>query len=226
MIGLFYFTVKLNRGAMIDEEPSFRSLSRDERRDRIVWAAKRVFLDKGLDTASMDDVAAAAGATKPTVYAHFKSKDELFAAVVDLIKGLFLGKLRSPDAYAADPVEAVALFCGRFLELMCWRDAVGYQRVVLAAAARSPANAKAVYVTLHAEACRILATYLRTRKLTRRPEQHAELLLSAATGGAVLRHLFGVEEPCPDMPDEENIGEHVDLKPIREAIKTLAKSWK
>jgi hypothetical protein len=43
--------------------------------------------------------------------------------VVELIKGLFLGKLRSPDAYAAEPV---ALFCGRFVELTCWREAVGY----------------------------------------------------------------------------------------------------
>src|SRR5438270_439149 len=146
---------------MISEEPQFRSLPRDERRDRIVRAAKWVLLEKGLDASSMDDVAARAGTTKPTVYAHFKSKDELFSAVVELIKGLFLGKLRSPDAYAAEPVEAVALFCGRFLELVCWRDAVGYQRVTLAAAARSPAIARAVYETLFAESCRSLAAYLR-----------------------------------------------------------------
>src|SRR5215471_21050066 len=113
---------------MIDEEKPFRSLARGERRDRIVWAAKRVFLELGLEAASMDDVADRAGTTKPTVYAHFKSKDELFAAVVEFIKGLFLGKLRGPDAYASEPVEAVSLFCGRFVELLCWQDAVGYQR--------------------------------------------------------------------------------------------------
>jgi AcrR family transcriptional regulator len=89
------------------------------------------------DAASMDDVAARAGTTKPTVYAHFKSKDELFSAVVELVKGLFLGKLRSPDVCAAEPVEAVALFCVRFLELVSWRDFVGYQRVAPTAAARS-----------------------------------------------------------------------------------------
>jgi AcrR family transcriptional regulator len=206
-------------------EPPFRSLSRSERRERIVWAAKWVLLEKGLDEASMDDVAAAAGTTKPTVYAHFKSKDELFSAVVELIKGLFLGKLRSPDAYAEDPVEAVALFCGRFVELVCWRDAVGYQRVALAAA-RSPAIARAVYDTVFAEACRGLAAYLRTRKLTRSPEQHAELVLAATTGGPVIRHLYGVDEPCTEVPDEKSIGTWVDLKRIRESVKLIASKWK
>ncbi len=210
---------------MINEGPQFRSLSRDERRDRIVWAAKRVFLEMGLDAASMDDVAARAGTTKPTVYAHFKSKDELFRAVVDLIKRLFLGKLRSPDVYSAEPIEAVAMFCGRFVELVCWQDAVGYQRVTLAAASRSPTIARAVYDTLFAEACRILTGYLRTRKLTRNAEQHAELLLSATTGGPVIRHLDGVDEPSADLPDEEKIGAWVDLKRIREAVKLIASKW-
>jgi AcrR family transcriptional regulator len=208
------------------EDPPFRSLSRAERRERIVWAAKRVLLEKGLDEASMDDVAAAAGTTKPTVYAHFESKDALFAAVVELIKGLFRGKLRGPDAYAAEPVEAVALFCGRFVELVCWRDAIGFQRVCLAAAARSPATARAVYDILFAEACRILAEYLRARKLTRSPEQHAELILAAAAGGPVIRHLYGVDEPRSDVPDEKSIGIWVDLKRIREAARLIAAKWK
>jgi AcrR family transcriptional regulator len=211
---------------VIGDERPFRSLSRDERRDRIVWAAKMVLLEKGLDASSMEDVAARAGTTKPTVYAHFKSKDELFRAVVDLVKRLFLGKLRGPDAYAALPVEAVALFCGRFLELVCWRDAVGYQRVTLAAAAQSPAIAKAVYDTLYAEACRSLAAYLRTRKLTRGPEQDAELLLSATTGGPVIRHLYGVDEPRADLPGDELVATQVDMKRIREVVKLIASKWK
>jgi AcrR family transcriptional regulator len=210
---------------MIHDEARFRSLSRDERRERILWAAKRVLLQKGLDEASMDDVAAAAGTTKPTVYAHFKSKDELISAVIEYIRRMFLGKLRSPEVYSAEPVEAVALFCGRFLELVSWRDAVGYQRVALASAARSPAIAHAVYNTLFAEACRSLAAYLRARKLTRSPKLHAELVLSVATGGPVIRHLFGVDEPCADPPDIEMTGTRVDMKRIREAVKLIASKW-
>jgi len=183
-------------------------------------------LEKGLDEASMDDIAARAGTTKPTVYAHFKSKEELFTAVVEFIKEKFLGTLRSPADYAAEPVEAVALFCGRFVELVCWRDAVCYQRVTLAAASRSPAMARAVYDTVYAGACQSLASYLRTRKLISNPKPHAELLLWAATGSAVIRHLYGVEEASADMPDDQAVGAQADMKRIREAVKLIASQWK
>jgi AcrR family transcriptional regulator len=210
---------------MIDEQSQFRTLSREDRRKRIIWAAKHVFLEIGLDDASMDDVAARAGTTKPTVYAHFKSKDELFAAVVDLIKGLFLSKLGSPAIYADEPIEAIALFCGRFVELVCWRDAVGYQRVALSAASRSPAMTKAVYDTIIGETCKSLSTYLRTQKLTRHSDRHAELILAATTGGPVIRHLYGVDEPNDNPPEAEKVAAWVGLKRIREVVKLIATAW-
>jgi AcrR family transcriptional regulator len=183
-------------------------------------------LEKGMDEASMESIAIRAGTTKPTVYAHFKSKDELFAAVVEFIKEKFLGTLRSPADYAAEPIEAVTLFCGRFVELVCWRDAVGYQRVTLAAASRSPAMARAVYDTVYAGACHSLASYLRKRKLVRDTEPHAELLLWAATGSAVIRHLYGVDASSAEPPNDQAVGAQVDLKRIREAVKLIASKWK
>ncbi|QEH34987.1 HTH-type transcriptional repressor BepR [Aquisphaera giovannonii] len=210
---------------MGSEEPSFRSLPRDERRERILVAAKRVMLEKGVDAASMDDVAARAGTTKPTVYAHFKSKDELFAAVVEYIRGLFLVKLRGPADYADEPAEAVALFCARFLELVSWRDAVGFQRVALAAAGRSPSLTRAVHDTMFAEGCRALAAYLRGRKLARNPERLAELILWATIGGPFIRLLYGVEAPAEEFPDPQRLGTRVEMKRIREAVAVFAAGW-
>ena len=66
----------------------------------------------------MDTVAVRAGTSKRSLYAHFESKDKLFLAVLDLIVSLCLGKLKTPDAYSDDSAEAVALFCGRFLQLI------------------------------------------------------------------------------------------------------------
>jgi AcrR family transcriptional regulator len=49
---------------------------------RILDAARRVFLEHGLAGASIDEIASAARAGKPTIYARFPNKEALFTAVV------------------------------------------------------------------------------------------------------------------------------------------------
>ncbi len=207
------------------EEPQFRSLTREHRRDRILRAAKQVLLENGWDATNMDEVAARAGTTKPTVYAYFSSKDELFAAVADMVKGLLLGELQGPEAYADEPVEAVTLFCCRYLELVSWRDGIALQRAALTAANRSLTMARAVYDALFAEAGRCLTAYLRTRHLVPDPDRHASLILSATTGGPVIRHLFGIDEPSAGLPDPTAVGARVDIGRVREAVVLASSVW-
>lgn len=54
-----------------------------ETRERIIASAARVFGLKGLQRASLDEVAADAGMTKGAIYWHFKSKNDLFFALLD-----------------------------------------------------------------------------------------------------------------------------------------------
>jgi AcrR family transcriptional regulator len=62
-------------------------LTRKERQERtrchLLEAAGRVFARRGLAHASVDEVAADAGFTKGAVYANFRSKEELFLAMLD-----------------------------------------------------------------------------------------------------------------------------------------------
>lgn len=46
----------------------------------ILEAAKRLFTEQGFEGVSMDQIAAAAGVSKLTVYSHYGDKDTLFAA--------------------------------------------------------------------------------------------------------------------------------------------------
>jgi Transcriptional regulator len=57
---------------------------RDTSRKRqiILEGAIRVFIKKGFDASSMDEVAEVAGVSKRTVYNHFQSKESLFQAIV------------------------------------------------------------------------------------------------------------------------------------------------
>lgn len=55
---------------------------RDQRRDRIIQAARAVFFETGYASASMSMIAQRLGGSKATLYAYFKNKEDLFAAIV------------------------------------------------------------------------------------------------------------------------------------------------
>lgn len=55
-----------------------------ETKPRIVREALRLFLDKGYERTSLNDIAGAVGITKPAIYHHFASKDDLLQAVLSL----------------------------------------------------------------------------------------------------------------------------------------------
>jgi AcrR family transcriptional regulator len=54
-----------------------------ERREQLLAVALDVFGRKGFHESSMNDVAEAAGITKPVLYQHFASKRELYLALID-----------------------------------------------------------------------------------------------------------------------------------------------
>ena len=59
-----------------------REREKERRRTDIIDAAERVFFSKGWQSATMDDVADAAELSKATLYLYFKSKEELYAAIL------------------------------------------------------------------------------------------------------------------------------------------------
>ena len=59
-------------------------LTRDERRERILEAASQVFADRGYEGASIEEIAEAAGITRPVIYDHFDSKRDLHISLLEL----------------------------------------------------------------------------------------------------------------------------------------------
>ena len=57
-------------------------MKRETRKQEILAAATAVFAQKGFAGASMDDIVQASGISKGGLYWHFKSKDELIAAIL------------------------------------------------------------------------------------------------------------------------------------------------
>jgi len=59
-------------------------LKEDVIQDQILQAAKRLFQVHGLHKVTMDDVAKAIGKGRSSLYYYYKSKDEIFDAVIDV----------------------------------------------------------------------------------------------------------------------------------------------
>ena len=55
---------------------------RDQRIQGILAAAKKVFFSKGYQRTTMDEIALEAEISKPTIYQYFKTKDELYSALM------------------------------------------------------------------------------------------------------------------------------------------------
>ncbi|WP_345429244.1 TetR/AcrR family transcriptional regulator [Actinoallomurus vinaceus] len=194
----------------------------EELRRHILFVAKDVFLETGYERASMDTVAARAGTSKRSLYAHFESKDKLFLAVMDLVRELYLARLRTPDAYAEDPAEAVTLFCGRFLQLMAWEPQVRTCRLSIAEAERLPGSSNAYFDAIFAGTYERLSVYLAERYAMDHVAGAAlaEDLLNRTVLPRLFRTLLNVEEVLKDAPEEIALAEHVDLNAIRRLVST------
>jgi AcrR family transcriptional regulator len=192
-----------------------------ELRRHILFAAKDVFLSQGYERASMDTVAAQAGTSKRSLYAHFESKDKLFAAVLDLVRELYLGRLRTPGAYADEPLEAVTRFCGRFLQLMTWEPQILTCRLTMAEAERLPASSRAYFDAIFTSTEERLAAYL-SQQYQLSPPAAAALaadLLARTVLPRLFRTLLGVEPPVRNDPGDAPLAGDPALTAIRPLVR-------
>jgi AcrR family transcriptional regulator len=65
----------------VDVERLTRAESKARTRLRLLDAAEHLFLEQGYAQTSLEQIAHAAGITKPGIYRHFTSKEDLFLAV-------------------------------------------------------------------------------------------------------------------------------------------------
>lgn len=185
---------------------------------RILDAAQKVFLDRGLEGASVDEIAEAAHAGKPTIYARFPHKQALFVAVMERMVQ------RRTDAIAASRVSAgtgatidqrLKVFAALALRTALVDETVALVRASIAEARRFPELASHVHRMLRErgeqEVGRLFAELaavapcpppLAPDRLIETSRRFMELTVLPL----IMRAMFG--EPLPALRDE--IDAHVD----------------
>ena len=94
-----------------------RRLAGHARRLQIVTTAKTLFAERGYRATTMDDIALAAGVTKPLVYQHFSSKRDLYQELVDSVAQELLDALDYAMREATGPRQLVELGFATYFEL-------------------------------------------------------------------------------------------------------------
>lgn len=194
----------------------------DQLREHILWIAKDVFLESGFERASMDVVASRAETSKRSVYAHFENKETLFLAVIDLVRGLFLSRLRMPGDYSDQPADALVMFCGRYLEILLYEGSIRMCRVSMAESGRFGEQAAQYFDVLFTQVHARLSAYLKTafRLSAGAGDEAAHRLLGQVLYPRFARALFGLD-PLAESFDREALSPNFDLKPVRVAVADL-----
>jgi AcrR family transcriptional regulator len=112
---------------------------------RILDAARRVFLERGLAGASIDEIAELACAGKPTIYARFPGKEALFTAVVMRNVATNITRFENYVPTGASIEERLASMGAAILHWLLVGNTVGLMRLSIAEARRFPELASSVH---------------------------------------------------------------------------------
>jgi AcrR family transcriptional regulator len=88
--------------------PGLRDRQKHKRREQILFAAAELFTEMGFDDAKLEDVAARAEVSVPTIYSYFASKSDLLLGILEIDKELMAERVEAILADPpADPIDAV-----------------------------------------------------------------------------------------------------------------------
>jgi AcrR family transcriptional regulator len=153
-------------------------LSRTERRAQLLQAAREAFVDTGYHATAMDDIAERAGVSKPVLYQHFSSKQDLYLGLVDQQADRLVDLVETALGSSTDNAERVAATVGAYFEFVDHEDA-GYRLIFDSDQSSDPAVRERL--TRCVEACAgALASTIRAD--TGMPADQASLLGTALTG--------------------------------------------
>ncbi|HTV87957.1 MAG TPA: TetR/AcrR family transcriptional regulator [Stellaceae bacterium] len=113
--------------------------------DRILDAATMLFLDDGFEATSIEAVAKRAGISKRTFYHRFRSKEELFEAVVRQLIERWMPPFDGALLEAADLAEALRRIATHMLDVALTPQALALHRIMIAEGDRFPGLARILH---------------------------------------------------------------------------------
>lgn len=172
------------------------------KREAILAAAQRAFVDHGFAATNMDAIASAAGVSKLTIYRHFTTKAALFADAVASKCRSVLGDIEGLAASGGTPLAALVSAGRAFLALILHPDAIAVHRLVAAERAQAPELGRLFHEHAVRSAqqrfARLAAELAARGALAGDPETIAQDYLALLRGRPLMHADMGLDPLTPD----------------------------
>ncbi|HEY4128237.1 MAG TPA: TetR/AcrR family transcriptional regulator [Gammaproteobacteria bacterium] len=191
----------------LQEPPT--TAGREAKRDAILEAARKVFMEVGFGATSMDSIAAEAKVSKQTVYNHFGSKEDLFAAMIRYWVEQKLVVLNEATKHVK-PEDTLRAMAHNFLDHDSAEQRVAMYRILMAESPRSPELGGIFYNAGPAVVRKFVADYLaeqhkRGALYVENPQLTAEQFFGMLNG-CQLKAQLGIEK----LPSKQAIDNYID----------------
>jgi AcrR family transcriptional regulator len=87
-------------------------------RDKLIEVARQLFANKGVENTTMNDIAAASEKGRRTIYTYFKSKREIYNAVVERQSERMVENLRNIASSTLEPVQKLEQYLNQRFQLV------------------------------------------------------------------------------------------------------------
>jgi TetR/AcrR family transcriptional regulator, mexJK operon transcriptional repressor len=180
------------------------------KRASILKGARTVFLRDGFGLASMDDVAAAAGVGKQTVYRHFGSKEALFLGLVQSMCVEAIGATAVTSHPVNRPIEQELRELGHLLaKSLIAPDSLRLYRAIVAEAGRLPVLG-AIFYQHGPQLARSMAAKILAKRFDEKTSvTRASTFIALVVGDTHLEMTLGYEVPDSKARFKKQIEEAV-----------------
>ena len=109
-------------------ESNQQSPGNDEVREQVVHAARLVFARFGYKKTALDDIAREAKKGKSTIYYYFKSKDDIFKAVIDAEAEIRVDAIEEQICRIEDPIQKLKTYT--YVRMLTLKMVVNYYEAI------------------------------------------------------------------------------------------------
>ncbi|MBR8462303.1 TetR/AcrR family transcriptional regulator [Campylobacter sp. faydin G-24] len=190
-----------------------------KRYETIMNVGLELFLKKGYENTSLNDIVSKGGGSLASIYKFFKNKDGLFIAIIQENMDNVLKDLdEKMNMQISNDLEEILFRFGMiYLDLFCQKDSIALSRLVLSECYKSKDLCENFTTNIVGRTCKILTNYLQRDDI--RPKlKNYDLNIIALKFCALVREpyhldavILGKEIKMDEKQKEENVRKVVDL---------------